>query len=91
MQSANPRLVDAEGGSRHLHGAVSARLLKQLAREGRVPAIKPGNKWLFDPERLDRWVETEFDAAMKPQKPPRKSARLADVDAWLRNGKEVSR
>ena len=32
--------------------------LYTFAREGRIPAQKNGNRWVFDKERLDAWIRT---------------------------------
>ena len=41
---------------------LNTRTIVRLAREGKVPATKVGNRWRFQPERLDAWIENRHRA-----------------------------
>jgi predicted site-specific integrase-resolvase len=37
--------------------SISTQVVKQWARDGVVPAVKPLNKWLFNPEKVIKALE----------------------------------
>jgi excisionase family DNA binding protein len=55
----------------HLHPVT----LRDAAREGRIPAYKPGRKWLFDLDELDELFRRDatraLDGALSVTRPQR--------------------
>lgn len=46
--------LSAEQAARVIGGGVTAHFLRQLAREGRVPSIRLGDRWLFARGEIER-------------------------------------
>jgi len=54
---------------------VNVKRIQGLAREGKLPAVRIGRKWLFQRRDLERMLGTAAAAAPKPQPFERLSAR----------------
>lgn len=82
MKEAAPLLWNAKEAGKQL--GLSPATLKEMAREGRVPAFMLGNKWVFPVSKLEDFISEQVER----QQP--RSERLADVNKWLTSkGKEA--
>ena len=50
-------LIDGNEAAKILH--IHPVTLAEMAREGRVPAIKVGRVWRYRPSSLQRWVDEQ--------------------------------
>lgn len=48
-------LLKAEEAARLL--SLHVETVKLMAREGRIPAVKIGNRWRFDPAKIRDWLD----------------------------------
>jgi excisionase family DNA binding protein len=66
-------ILDVEGAARAL--GVSSRTVYNLARQGKIPAMRVGREWRFARKNLREWVAN--------------SSQAGQVAAALRNGRVV--
>ena len=66
-------ILDVEGAARAL--GVSSRTIYDLARKGKIPAMRVGREWRFARKNLREWVAN--------------SSQADQVAAALRNGRVV--
>ena len=52
--SAIGRLVDAKTLAKHL--SLSRRTVYDMARAGRIPSVKIGNRWRFDVVKVEQFL-----------------------------------
>jgi excisionase family DNA binding protein len=82
------RVLTIETAAALLH--VTPRTLRTWAREGRVPARRPGRAWLFDREKLlellDDYGDEAADAEPEPAAP---SERWPSAAEWRTIGVET--
>ncbi|MDY6917516.1 MAG: helix-turn-helix domain-containing protein [Chloroflexota bacterium] len=54
-----PRLMNTGEVAKYLR--VSRSLIYRMAREGQIPALKVGRKWLFRKETIEQWLSERED------------------------------
>jgi excisionase family DNA binding protein len=53
-------LLDCHETARLLH--LHRKTVERLAREGELPAVKIGKRWLFRASEIDRWMASLVDS-----------------------------
>ena len=57
------RLLDCGEVARLLH--LHPKTVERMAREGRLPAVKVGKRWLFRTSEIDRWMFSLVDSSRR--------------------------
>ena len=60
-----PRLMNTGEVAKYLR--VSRSLIYRMAREGQIPALKVGRKWLFRKETIEHWLAEREDVLVASQ------------------------
>jgi len=60
-----PRLMNTGEVAKYLR--VSRSLIYRMAREGQIPALKVGRKWLFRKETIEQWLAEREDVLIASQ------------------------
>ena len=60
-----PRLMNTGEVAKYLR--VSRSLIYRMAREGQIPALKVGRKWLFRKETIEQWLAEREDVLVASQ------------------------
>lgn len=60
-----PRLMNTGEVAKYLR--VSRSLIYRMAREGQIPALKVGRKWLFRKETIEQWLAEREDVLVTSQ------------------------
>ena len=56
-------LLDCQDTARLLH--LHPKTVERLAREGELPAVKVGKRWLFRASEIDQWMSSLVDSSRR--------------------------
>lgn len=65
LTERRPRLMNTGEVAKYLR--VSRSLIYRMAREGQIPALKVGRKWLFRKETIEQWLAEREDVLAEAQ------------------------
>ena len=65
LTERRPRLMNTEEVAKYLR--VSRSLIYRMAREGQIPALKVGRKWLFRKETIEQWLSQREDLLLESE------------------------
>ena len=66
LPERRPRLMNTGEVAKYLR--VSRSLIYRMAREGQIPALKVGRKWLFRKETIEQWLSQREDSLLTEQR-----------------------